>query len=136
MDQDAVLSYIGKTFAEVQVVESKGNFFISHGPGGKVPENVFPFATLVTTDEYDQLSNLSRPGVFRLNIGVSRLTFRALFKDLEQTYDFTALDKLMPHPIYGMMNWLCVLNPGDATWDTTKAYLAEAYGRAVAKLQD
>ena len=136
MSQDEVLDYIRKTFADIQIVESDGNFFISHGPGGKVPEDAFPFATLVTTDVYDKLSSLSRPGVYRLNIGVSRLTFRALFKDLEHTYDFTALDKLLPHPIYGTMNWLCVLNPGEATWDTAKAYLAEAYGRAVAKLQD
>lgn len=133
MDQDEVLTYLKKTFADVEFVGANGSFFIYHAPGGTVPEKTFPFATLVTTDEYDQVSNLSRAGVFRLNIGVSRLTFKALFKDGEQTCDFTALDKLMPHPIYGMMNWICVLNPGEATWDTSKAYLAEAYGRAVAK---
>ncbi len=133
MDQDAVLRYISTTFADVQVAESNGSFFIFHGPEGKVPERGFPFATLVTTDEYDQVSDLSRPGIFRLNIGVSRLTFKTLFKEGAQTYNFAALDKIMPHPIYGMMNWLCVLNPGEATWDTSKAYLAEAYGRAVAK---
>jgi hypothetical protein len=38
----------------------------------------FPFATIVTKDygEFDNLSHLDKPGVYRLNVGVSRETFR------------------------------------------------------------
>ena len=42
-----------------------------------------PFATIVTKDYtgFDTASDLNRPGVFRLNVGVGRDTFRALFGD-------------------------------------------------------
>jgi hypothetical protein len=42
------------------------------------PEHKFPFATLVTNDAYDQASNLSRPSVFRLNIGISKQTYQSM----------------------------------------------------------
>jgi len=72
--------------------------------------------------------------VFRLNIGVSRDTFHALFGHLptEDTtpatgYDFAALDRLMPHPAYAPQSWVCVLNPGLETFEAVKPLLAEAY---------
>jgi hypothetical protein len=38
---------------------------------------MLPFATIASTgNEYERISYLDRPGVFRLNIGVSRETFR------------------------------------------------------------
>ncbi|HEY6539772.1 MAG TPA: DUF6194 family protein, partial [Ktedonobacteraceae bacterium] len=49
-------------------------------------------------------------------------------------YDFTALDQLMPHPVYGRMLWVCILNPGDETFETkVRPLLAEAYEMAVSK---
>lgn len=33
-------------------------------------------------------------------------------------YDFTALDQIMPHPVYGKMFWVCVLNPSAATFQS------------------
>lgn len=95
-----------------------------------------PFATLVVSDEYDQASDLRREGVFKLNVGVSRETCRALFgdaardDDAETRYDFTALDTILPHPVYGTMHWVCVLNPSAATFERVKPLLAEAHERA------
>src|SRR5262249_8802349 len=106
------------------------------------PDRSLPFATLVTSDEYDQASDLSRPDVFRLNVGVRKETFRSLFgggpkrpgqAEAGGGHDFTALDRLMPHPVYGKMYWVCVLNPGEATFKTVQALLAEAHDRAVRK---
>ena len=37
----------------------------------------------------------------------------------------------MPHPVYGRNHWVCVLNPGEATFETLKPLLQEAYDRAV-----
>jgi hypothetical protein len=86
---------------------------------------------LVTSDVNDQCSDLERPGVFPLNIGVSRETFRALFgPDAGAEHDFTALDRFMPHPVYGTMFWLCVLNPSEVTFQAVRPLLAEAYARA------
>jgi hypothetical protein len=92
-------------------------------------------ATIAIADnEYDHVSNLDRPGVFRLNIGVSRQTFQSLFgtnKVDVSAYDYTALDKIMPHPAYAAQRFVCVLNPSDVTFESVRALLAEAYDSAV-----
>jgi predicted DNA-binding protein (MmcQ/YjbR family) len=51
--------------------------------------------------------------------------------DAGAEHDFTALDRLMPHPVYGRNHWVCVLNPSEATFETLKPLLEEAYDRAV-----
>src|SRR5262249_39289236 len=133
----------------VDVVVASGNSFYFYNPDPNVPpDHKFPWATLVTSDDvYDQFSNLNRPSVFRLNVGVSKETFRALFgnPDLpkgstaefdasQSEFDFTALDRLLPHPVYGRMYWTCVLNPSAETFETkVHPLLAEAYQMAVSK---
>jgi Family of unknown function (DUF6194) len=46
-------------------------------------------------------------------------------------HDFTALDVLMPHPVYGQNHWVCVLNPSNATFEDIKPLIDEAYRVAV-----
>ena len=67
MDKTAITKYITETFPGVEAVVADGNTFFFYGA-----ERMMPMVTLVTTDAYDAVSNLSRPGVFRLNIGVSK----------------------------------------------------------------
>src|SRR3954453_2323905 len=103
MNETSIREYIARTFAGVDVVDaSAGSFFFYD------PDHKFPFATLVTSDEYDRASDLSRPSVFRLNVGVRKQTFQSLFGSdsapsdeggAEGGYDFTALDRIMPHPV-------------------------------------
>lgn len=138
MNQEAVIRYIIDTFNDVEVVESSGDYFFFYDPEKQVqPDHRFPFITLVTGDNYDNVSNLKRPSVFRLNIGLSKKIFRAVFdsEDLvtDNNYDFTAFDILMPHPVYGKMYWCCVLNPGDTTTKKVKELLAGAYDMSVKK---
>jgi hypothetical protein len=97
----------------------------------------FPFATIVIKDygDFDNLSNLNREGVFRFNIGVSKETFRKLFPD-EREHDFTALDTLIPHPVYAVNHWVSVLNPSDETFARIKPLLDEAYETAVRRNRD
>jgi hypothetical protein len=130
MDETSIAKYILDTFAGVETTDAFGYTFFFY-----TSERMLPFATLVATDnEYDRVSNLDRPGVFRLNIGVSRQTFQSLFgagKVAVSAYDFTALDRIMPHPEYAAQNFVCVLNPGAATLEKVRALLAEAYDLAV-----
>lgn len=137
MDQDTITRYITETFGGVDVVVDADNAFFFHNPGGdQPPDHRFPFATIVCNDAYDQASDLNRPGVFRLNVGVGRETFRALFgPDAGDDHDFAALDRVMPHPVYGTMFWICVLNPSEATFQAVRPLLAEAYERAARKPQ-
>jgi hypothetical protein len=142
MDQDAMIQYVADTFAGVEVLRptdgpGAGDTFFIYDPQHNLePKRQFPFATIVTKDygDFDNASQLNRPDVFRLNIGVSRDTFRALFgyapgEDSTQstTYDFAALDRLMPHPVYAPQSFVCVLNPSAETFETVKPLLAEAY---------
>jgi hypothetical protein len=123
MDEASIARYITETFENVETAESSGDVFFFNDP-----ERKFPFATLVTGDNYDQVSNLNRPGVFRLNVGAGKETFKSLFGSAaKESYDFAALDQIMPHPVYGMMYWICVLSPSDATFEKVKPLLAEAY---------
>jgi hypothetical protein len=39
----------------------------------------------------------------------------------------------MPHPVYGKMYWVCVLNPSAATFEAVKPLLAEAYQAAAGR---
>jgi Family of unknown function (DUF6194) len=138
MNEAEITHYITDTFDDVKITVHEGNSFFSYDPQQK-----FPFATLMTNDINDQASDLNRPSVFRLNIGVSRETYQSLFgpqptfaRDggvINTDHDFTALDQLMPHPIYAPMSWICVLNPSEATFETVKQLLAEAYELDVKK---
>jgi hypothetical protein len=122
--------YILDTFAGVETTDNFGYTFFFYGA-----DRVLPFATFIRADNpYDSVSNLDRPGVFRLNIGVSRQTFQSLFgtgKVDVSAYDFSALDQIMPHPEYAAQHFVCVLNPGAATLEKVRALLAEAYALAV-----
>src|SRR6266487_2103918 len=130
MDEKAIADYILNTFAGVETMTALGYTFFFYGS-----DRMLPFTTIATADnEGDRVSNLDRPGVFRLNIGVSKQTFQVLFgtgKVDVSAYDFTALDTIMPHPDYAAQSWLCVLNPGDTTFQQLRPLLSEAYDLAV-----
>lgn len=150
MNEAQISQYITETFEGVDVVTDSGNSFFFYNPDKNVPpDHRFPFVTLVTSDLYDQFSNLNRPSVFRLNIGIGKQTFRSLFgspkfpsdrdsaiesDENSSGYDFTVLDQLIPHPVYGRMFWVSVLNPGDETFEKkVRPLLAEAYELAVSR---
>lgn len=140
MDEQAVTEAITRRFADLEVIESSGNFFFQVRPGREAgPDRWLPFATLVTNDLYDQASRLERPSVFRLNVGVSPETYRSLFGELprgngssviDTGHDYTALDRLTPHPLYAPMAWVGVLNPSEATFQALLPLLDEAHARA------
>jgi hypothetical protein len=143
MDQDTIRRFVTETFpgVDVQIASEEGGapeiawgdtFFIYDPRRNLEGSRRFPFATIVTKDygDFDNASNLDRPGVYRLNIGVSKDTYASLFEDGAEP-DFTALDRLMPHPVYGRNYWISVLNPSDATLERLRPLLQEAYDRAV-----
>jgi hypothetical protein len=48
-------------------------------------------------------------------------------------HDFTALDTLTPHPVYGWMSWVSVLNPSKTTFEAIEPLLAESHTLAIGK---
>jgi hypothetical protein len=130
MDETSITQYILDTFAGVETSTNFGYTFFFYGA-----DHMLPFATLAVADyDYDRVSNLDRPGVYRLNIGVSKQTFQSLFgaSRVEVSgYDFTVLDTIMPHPEYAAQSFICVLSPSAATFQKLRPFLAEAYDLAV-----
>jgi hypothetical protein len=127
-DPETVVKYILERYPETDVVEAMSAFFFSLDPEKHWPN----FATLVTTDEHDDASDLDRPGVFRLNLGVDRETFdRVAATDPDP--DYTAFDRLLPHPVYGQQHWIAILNPSDETFERVVVpLLALAHDRLAA----
>src|SRR5690242_21855398 len=92
VNQADITRYISSNFEGVDVVVASkengapemawGDSFFIYDPNRDLEETRrFPFATIVTQDygEFDNRSDLNRPGVFRLNIGVTKETFQKLF---------------------------------------------------------
>lgn len=121
MTDPEICNFIFTNFEKVESVDANGDTFFFYDP-----KKMMPFVTLVRSDVNDTFSNLNREGVFRLNIGVSKETFQNLFP-AEAEYDFTALDTFMPHPVYGKMHWISILNPSDDKQPELASLVSEAY---------
>ncbi len=132
-DRETLTQLISERWPDAVVLTVEGGTFFS------LDEKHFPnFATIVWSDAMDEGSDpprpsqLSRPGVYRLNIGVGRETFRRLVGDTPNP-DYAAFDRLLPHPVYAKQHWLSVVNPSDATVrDVALPLLTEAHDRLAA----
>lgn len=125
MTDAEIYQFILTNFASVETVDANGDTFFFYDP-----KKMMPFVTLVRSDINDEFSNLKREGIFRLNIGVSKETFQRLFPG-ETGHDFTALDTFFPHPVYGQMHWISILNPSDEKQDELASLVSEAYQLSV-----
>jgi hypothetical protein len=120
---------------------SWGDSFFFYDPEGDTPaDRRFPFSTIVIKDYdgFDTASNLNRPGVFRLNIAVGRTKFEDLIgyppaahADHCASFDYSAADRLLPHPVYAAQAWISILNPSGTTGAQARSLLTEAHARAV-----
>lgn len=141
MDQTELLGRLHDLFSDAEFAQAGGTVFVMYDPDQRLsPERRRPFLTVVPDDAHDRASNLSRPGVYRLNIEATPETYRTLFGPHPRTgaegqvntgHDFTALDTLLPHPVYAPMSWVCVLNPSPATLDGLLPLIRDGYARAV-----
>lgn len=136
MQLTAIKNRIKTEFENVREVEANGDFFFMYKN-----EEKFPFATIVTSDnDFDSVSNLSRNGFYRLNIGIDKATFLNLFGSIPAKpgiggyvgsgIDFALEDTLFPHPFYGTMYWVSIVNPSEGSYPQLKAFLDYAYQKA------
>ena len=131
-----------RAYDGVRVLEAQDDLFYLYDPAGDLPpERQQPFATVVTGDHYETVSQLDRPGSWRLNLGLTKSTYTALFgpvpteRDadwvLDSGHDYAERDKLMPHPFYASQHWVCIVSPTDLA--PLQKLLTEAYDFAVRK---
>ena len=116
-----------------------GDSFFYYAPDGRVPQNVQPFGTIVTKNyPGDTASDLDPPDRWRVNIHVDRVTFRRLTgeepRSLTRSRDYATMDVVLPHPVYGALGWIAVVNPGDRTRDLVVDLLRAAHDAARARL--
>jgi hypothetical protein len=127
-DPETIVTYIQDTYPETDTVEAMNAYFFSLDPEKHWPN----YATIVTTDEHDDASDLDRPGAFRLNLGVDRETFDRI-ASADPDPDYTAFDRLFPHPVYGQQHWISIVNPSEATFlETVIPLIALAHDRLAA----
>ena len=92
-DPDAIARYITETYPDAVVGRAEGATFFS------LDESHWPnFARIVTGEAFDDGSNLSRPGVFRLNIGA--LSRDTLQRVVAVSRIRTSPSWTVPHPVY------------------------------------
>ena len=144
MDADQILDHL-RSYDGVDVLSTPGCEFVYYDPQRDIPhDRRQPFATIVTNDEMhgasDRASQLAARGLFRVNAGVSRETYRRLLGPepgwgpgggvVETGHDFTRTDAILPHPIYAPMSWICIVAPSEASWPMLRGLLDEAHREA------
>ena len=95
--------------------------FAYHVPNGE--PGVMPFATIGTKNyPGDELSQLDRPGAFRVNANVGRDAFTVLIgyppaehAGRAEEWDYAADGAVVPHPLYAKLGWVSVVNPAAAS---------------------
>lgn len=115
-----------------------GDAFFYYAPDGRPPQNVQPYGTVVTKNYPDDIaSDLDPPSRWRLNIHVGRTAFRELTgesRPLDRPYDYAVTDLVLPHPVYGALGWICVVNPAERTGELVVELLRGAHDDARARL--
>lgn len=127
-------------YPDTVAVETWGETALFCNPGRRLPKGVY-LATLKDHDgENDKASGLDRPGVFRLSIGVPRPHYVARFGPtparpakggvIAGPWDFLTIDRVTPHPVYGWMGWIAVLNPSHRTLEDVFPLIDAAFEKA------
>ena len=133
-------SWLTETFAGLMPKASWGERSYFYNPDGSAPHGTYFLTVKEKNGDNDTASALDRPEVWRLNFGVAKPEFMRRFgpppprpakgTTIAGPWDFTALDTLTPHPVYGWMGWVAVVNPSAATFEEVKPLLHAAYAKS------
>ncbi len=145
MQPKEIIEKIVSEFEGVVPKSSWGETSLFYNPGKLLPNGVY-FCTIKEKDgDNDKASALDRGGVFRLSIGISKKSYEKHFGErpkrpqkggiIDTGHDFSALDELMPHPIYGWMSWVQILNPSAESFEKLLPLVEEAHSNAVIKFE-
>ena len=137
MKPEEVLRYCLEHLEGTLRAESWGESGIFYNPGGVLKRGVYVLTVKEKDGANDRASQLNRPGIYRVNLGLRKETCTRLFGPLPSRppkggvvsagADFTALDRLMPHPVYAWMGWIAALNPSPETFEAMKPLIQESY---------
>ena len=143
MTPNDIENYILENFEGVVPKSTWGETSFFYNQNKVLPNGVY-FCTIKEKDgDNDKASNLNRDNIFRFSIGISKQSFNNLFnikfkrplkgKTIEGNFDFTKTNIITPHPIYGWMSWISVLNPSEECFCEIKDFLEESHVLAKSK---
>lgn len=140
---ETIFDYATSTFEGVVVAENWGERGLFYNPNGKLPKGIYILTFKEKDGPNDKASDVNRDGVYRINLGLSKERYRSLFGEkpkrptaeeiVDTGHDFEKLDEIMPHPVYGWMSWIGILNPSPDTFETLKPLIAEGVELAKVK---
>lgn len=100
---------------------SWGELAFFHNPGMVKPNGKYVMTVKLKDGPNDGASRLDRGGLYRINLGLPKPLFREIFglppmrpgkgETIQGPWDFTEIDRITPHPVYGWMSWIAVINP-------------------------
>jgi hypothetical protein len=112
-------------------------FFLNEG--GRLPGGAY-FATIRIADDADDRASRLGGGRWRLSFGPPKPLYIARFGQppkrpaqggvVAGPWDFAAEDAPTPHPVYGWMGWMAVVNPTAATLEALAPLIAAAWEKA------
>lgn len=145
MDPKKIIEICSERLSGTVIVDAWGEKGIFYNPNYVLKRGVYVLTVKQKDGDNDKGSNLNRENVYRLNTGVSKTTFKQIFDKIplrppagglvDMNYDFTEVDKILPHPVYAWMGWICVLNPTTETFSDFLRYIDEAYDLAKKKFE-
>ena len=140
---EEIIDYTTSNYEGVVEDRNWGERGLFYNPEGKLPKGIYILTFKEKDGPNDKASNVNRTGVYRLNLGISKQTFKDLFGEIPKRplagqivdtgHDFEILDEIMPHPVYGWMSWIGVLNPSNTTFNKLKPLIDE--GIELAKIK-
>ena len=140
---EQITRYLLSEFDGLRPKQSWGETSFFYNPDGSSPHGTYFLTMKEKNGDNDKASDLDREGVYRLNFGISKESFLSLFNEvpsrplkgkiIDANYDFTAINSLTPHPIYGWMRWVAIINPDEENFEKIKPLICESYGLAVSK---
>jgi hypothetical protein len=137
---EEVIAYSLDTFPDLNEDWNWGERSLFYNPHRRLPKGAY-FLTFKVKDGANDSASGIRPGDWRLNIGISKAAFTDRFGAVparptaggvvQTGHDFSQRDRILPHPVYGWMCWIAIVNPTHETFEEIKPLLRGTYERAV-----
>lgn len=143
MEIEAIFDYCTDAFAGLVVDKNWGERGVFYNPGNVLPKGIYVLTVKEKDGPNDKASDITRRSAYRLNLGLKKESYIQLFGNppqrpaagsiIDTGHDFKALNAITPHPVYGWMCWIAVVNPSIATFEKLKPLITEAVEIATKK---
>jgi len=143
MTPTVITDEICRRFAGVVPKASWGETALFYNPDQLLAHGMYFFTLKQHDGANDKASALDRAGVFRVAIGLAAASYARLFGAkpprplkggcVATGHDFTALNVLMPHPVYAWMGWAQILSPSRERFEALLPLIGEAHAVAMEK---